>query len=263
MRKIDLRKISPSADWAARAQLKQLEIDNKVCEPKKGYSIWSELKPELKKISNGKCWYCESREDRSDNTVDHFRPKSLYPWFTLDYENFRYSCTFCNSIRKNPETGENAGKGDHFPLTSGNRAQDRRQRNVEQYLLIDPCKTSDVGLLDFYDDGSPKAKYPDDPTKKNRALTSIRYYHLDHPDLNEVRRQIALDIRDWVETGDELYPEFNQGDYAIDKAFETNLDFLARAIAPEAPFSVFARKMIKGYQDREWVEIYWGASNEY
>ncbi|EMZ1487821.1 HNH endonuclease [Vibrio cholerae] len=253
MRRIDLRKLNPSPDWRARAQSKQSEIDNGLIEAKAASSIWSELKPQLKDLSNGKCWYCESREDRSDNAVDHFRPKSLYPWFTLDYENFRFACTYCNSIRKNPETGESGGKGDHFPLLSGARALNRVQRNTEQYLLIDPCKTTDVSLLDFYDDGRPRPKYPDVPAKNERIVLSIKYYHLDHPDLNEARRKLALDIRDWVEAGDELYPDFNTGKGSIDKAFETNLDNIARAIAFDAPFSVFAKKMVKGYQDREWI----------
>tara|TARA_R110002072_G_scaffold105615_2_gene230887 strand:+ start:11476 stop:12258 length:783 start_codon:yes stop_codon:yes gene_type:complete len=260
MRRIDLRKLNPSQDWKTRAQSKQSDIDNKVCEPKKGYSIWSELKPKLKEISNGKCWYCESREHRSDNTVDHFRPKSLYPWFTCDYENFRYACTFCNSIRINPDTGESSGKGDHFPLIKGTQAQNRIQRNTEQYVLIDPCKMTDVSLLDFYDDGRPKAKHPKDITKNKRAVDSIKYFHLDHPDLNEARRSLALDIRDWVETGDELYPDFNTGISGVDKAFETAVDSLARAISPDAPFSIFAKKMVKGYQDREWIEEFLGCA---
>ncbi|OEF42913.1 hypothetical protein OAE_00295 [Vibrio cyclitrophicus 1F289] len=254
MRRIDLRKLNPTQNWKERAQGKQTDINNNVIEAKSASAIWSELKPQLKALSSNKCWYCESREDRSDNAVDHFRPKSLYPWFALDYENFRFACTFCNSIRKNPETGESEGKGDHFPLVSGDRARTRAQRNTERAVLIDPCKATDVSLMDFYDDGRPKAKYPDVTIKNDRVERSIKYYHLDHPDLNEARRQLALDIRDWVDTGDELYPDFNTGVASIDKAFETNLDNIARSIAFDAPFSVFAKKMVKGFQDREWIE---------
>lgn len=254
MRRIDLRKLNPSQEWRARALSKQADIDNSVIEAKAASAIWSELKLQLRDLSNNKCWYCESREDRSDNAVDHFRPKSLYPWFALDYENFRFACTFCNSIRKNPETGESEGKGDHFPLVEGARATNRIERNTEQYLLLDPCKTTDVSLLDFYDDGRPRPKYPNEQTKNERVIQSIKYYHLDHPDLNEARRQLALDIRDWIETGDELYSELNTGKTSIAKAFETNVDNIARAVAADAPFSVFAKKMVKGYQDREWIE---------
>lgn len=254
MRRIDIRRLNPSQDWKTKAQNKQSNIDNGLCEAKTGQTIWAELKPSLKDLSKNKCWYCESREDRSDNTVDHFRPKSIYPWFALDYENFRFACTFCNSVRTNPETGESEGKGDHFPLLAGNRATNRIQRNTESFVLLDPCKTTDVGLLDFGDDGRPRPKYPNEKTKNQRVLDSIKYYHLDHPDLNEARRLLALDIRDLIETGDGLYPDLNTGNGAIDKAFETVVDSIARLIVAEAPFSVFAKKMVKGFQNREWVE---------
>ncbi|PKM18834.1 MAG: HNH endonuclease [Gammaproteobacteria bacterium HGW-Gammaproteobacteria-15] len=255
MRRIDLRKLNPSPDWRTRAQNKQSDIDNQVIEAKTASGIWSELKPLLKELSADKCWYCESREDRSDNSVDHFRPKSLYPWFALDYENFRFACTFCNSIRNNPETGESGGKGNHFPLLSGSRASDRAQRNTEDYLLIDPCEASDVGLLDFTEDGLPRAKYPNQTNRNRRAVDSIRYYHLNHPDLVEARRLLALDIREWVESAEAIYNSNDQGDPRTEKAFKGYVSSIAKAISADAPFSVFAKKMVKGYQDRDWIEV--------
>lgn len=39
-------------------------------------ALWSDLKTALREVSHRKCWYCESREDRSDNAVDHYRPKN-------------------------------------------------------------------------------------------------------------------------------------------------------------------------------------------
>jgi uncharacterized protein (TIGR02646 family) len=254
MRKIDLRKLNPSQDWKDRAQSKQTDINNNVIDAKKTSAIWSELKSKLKELSNNKCWYCESREERSDNAVDHFRPKSIYPWFALDYDNFRFACTFCNSIRKNPETGESAGKGDHFPLLSGNRATNRQQRNTEDKLLIDPCEPDDVRLLDFTDDGLPRARYPKQIKRNQRAIDSIRYYHLDHPDLVEARRILAINIRDWVECADEIYDSIDQGDPKIEKAFRGYINNIAQVIAYDAPFSVFSKKMVKGFQDRDWIE---------
>lgn len=254
MRRIDLRRLKLPGNWKEDAGRIQQNIDGKICEPSAGYAIWSQLKPLLKDLSNGKCWYCEAREERSDNAVDHFRPKSIYPWFTCDYENFRYACTFCNSIRKNPETGESSGKGDHFPLISGLRAQTAKERQTEQHSLLDPCKPTDVGYIDFTDDGRPRPKYPDQKIRNQRTVDSIKYYHLDHPDLNEARRQIALDIRDWVDGIDAIYSELDQGNPATELALEVLSNNIARAIDKNAPFSVFAKKMVKGYQDRPWVE---------
>lgn len=254
MRRIDLRQIRLPDGWLDEASTVQGRINNRLASVDTGYDIWSKIKPLLKELSNGKCWYCEAREERSDNAVDHFRPKSIYPWFACDYENFRYSCTFCNSIRKNPETGESSGKGNHFPLLNGSPALNKTQRQTEEHVLLDPCKSSDPGFLDFTDDGRPRPKYPDQKVRNQRALASIKYYHLDHPDLNEARRQLALDIKDWVEGIDAIYSDNDQGNAAIEKAIEVLLNNIARAIDKSAPFSIFAKKMVKGYQDRPWVE---------
>ena len=119
---------------------------------------------------------------------------------------------------------------------------------------ITAYQSDDGKFVGTYDEVLEYEKETEIQTKNERVVSSIKYYHLDHPDLNEARRQLALDIRDWIETGDELYPDLNTGKGSIDKAFETNLDNIARAIAFDAPFSVFAKKIVKGYQDREWIE---------
>ena len=36
---------------------------------------WRATKELLAALSYDKCWYCESRQDRSLGAVDHFRPK--------------------------------------------------------------------------------------------------------------------------------------------------------------------------------------------
>lgn len=254
MRRIDLRHIKLPEGWSDKASAIQENVDNKICEPEAGYQIWSELKPLLKELSYGKCWYCEARQERSDNAVDHFRPKSLYPWFSCDYENFRYACTFCNSIRKNLDTGETGGKGNHFPLINGEMATNRRERSLEQHVLLDPCKPNDAGYLDFTDDGRSRPRYPDQKIRCQRAVESIKYYNLNMPDLNEVRRQLALDIQEWVDGIDAIYSEYDEGNPATEKALEVLSNNIARAIGERAPFSVFAKKMVKGYQDRPWVE---------
>lgn len=254
MRRIDLSKLKADAAWDVKAKIAQQSIDSGLKNPKSLSHIWSAAKDRLKDLSSGKCWYCEAREDRSDNAVDHFRPKSIYPWFACDLRNFRYACTFCNSVRKNPERDQNSGKGDHFPLFGGSIATNHQERNSEDYVLIDPCVTKDVGLLDFTDDGRPRAKYPNQKIRNKRAEDSIKYYHLDHPDLNEARRQLALQIAEWIEGADAIYGDNDQMDAKKEKAFASFVESIARTIDKSSPFSVFAKKMIKGYQDRPWIE---------
>lgn len=255
MRRIDLNKLAPDDDWQTTATQEQASINSGIKEAKSVGYVWSAAKPRLKDLSYGKCWYCETRENRSDDAVDHFRPKSLYPWFSCDIKNFRYVCTFCNSIRKNPETGISGGKGDYFPLLEGSRATTEQERTKENCVLIDPCKAGEPGLIDFHDNGRPRPKYPEGvKVRHRRAVESIKAYHLDHPDLVEARRQIALQITDWVDGASLAYEELDQDDQSKHEMFSKFAESIGRAIACDAPFSVFAKKIVKGYSHYDWIE---------
>jgi hypothetical protein len=69
-------------------------------------AVWGGLKDGLAKISNSKCWYCETPIARDDLVVDHYRPKGRiaeeddphegYWWLALAPSNFRLSCKYCN-----------------------------------------------------------------------------------------------------------------------------------------------------------------------
>lgn len=254
MRRIDQHKIAPDAQWEAKADAEKAKVlaGTPIGKCK---AVWSEAKVRLKKVSHGKCWYCEARQERADNAVDHYRPKSIYPWLAYELANFRYACTFCNSIRTNPETGESAGKGDHFPLfNNGARATTAALLNAEDVVLLDPCRGTDPGLLDFREDGKPCAKYPDQTKRCTRAEQSIHYYHLDHPDLVELRRQLALEIKGWVDGADAIYRSDDQGDPNQERAFSRFVESICRALGESAEFSVFARRIVDGYRDRPWIE---------
>lgn len=223
-------------------------------------TVWSSLKDPLADLSNDKCWYCESKQIRSDDAVDHYRPKNRvsnttplhngYTWLAFDYKNYRYSCTFCNSKRKNPETGETEGKGDEFPLLDETkRARTSTDNiNLEKPVLLDPCKVNDVKLLDFFVTGEPKSKYSDQ-IKKDRCEKSIKLYHLDHPSLIEKRKLIALKIKEKV---DEI-KQFIEENPGLEPSESLQKD-LQSFIKRESEYSAFARRVIMGYRDLEWIE---------
>jgi hypothetical protein len=87
------------------------------------------------------CAYCGChlpRNDRGD--VDHYRPKNLreepahggYWWLAYEFENYRLSCSTCNSSRKS----------DQFPLRPRARRvafKDRARLDREARLLLDPA----------------------------------------------------------------------------------------------------------------------------
>lgn len=228
-------------------------------------AVWGRLKDALADLSNDKCWYCEIKQERSDNAVDHFRPKNRvadtdpihegYWWLAFEPSNFRYSCTFCNSQRKNPDTGETEGKGDKFPLLPHTRrAIVPGEEYNERPILLDPCILQDTFLLDFLTSGEPRATDPSDPIKKLRAEESIKLYHLDHPGLIERRRILAAQIDSWIKTANYLYDRCNTGDRGIDQAFDEIASNLADAMSEKSELSAFARKVIKGSRDIIWVD---------
>ena len=242
--------------WDDRAAVARGEAGDDLAEINKRSRIWRELKDSLADLSHDKCWYCEIKQQRSDNAVDHFRPKSVYPWLAFEKGNLRYSCTYCNSGRKNPETGETEGKDDGFPiLDESKRAAGLGQEGRESPILLDPAKTQDPGLLDFYVDGRPCARQPDHEIRKRRAETSIKAYHLDHPDIVEKRRVLAADIKAKIREADALFEQCDAGNPAVDEAFAGLIRVLSSALSETAELSAFARKMVAGARDKVWVEV--------
>lgn len=255
MRFINNANLNCPNGWQERADAAHAEAGNDLTAIKQRSGIWRELKDVLAEASHDKCWYCEVKQIRSDNAVDHFRPKSLYPWLAFEKANLRYSCTFCNSRRINPETGDTEGKGDKFPLLNETqRATAPGLENQEHPKLLDPCRPQDPGLLDFYDDGRPCARHPGHANRKSRAETTIDLYHLDHPGLIEKRKVLAAEIKANVTKADGLFDLCDAGNAAIDDAFDGLVAALAKALSETAELSVFARKIVAGFRDKVWVE---------
>jgi hypothetical protein len=49
------------------------------------------------------CAYCGSPASDQRGDVEHYRPKSVYPWLTYEYCNYLLGCRVCNSSRKSTE----------------------------------------------------------------------------------------------------------------------------------------------------------------
>lgn len=266
MRYINNKDLKFPEGWTDRADKakRAIELGEKTIDQQS--AIWGELKCKLRDLSHKKCWYCEIKQERSYNTVDHFRPKNEvadtvpmhkgYWWLAFDHTNFRYSCTFCNSLLKNPETGVTGGKGTKFPLIPGSpRGYEPGEEEKESPMLLDPCVPQDPGLLDFLaDDGSLCARFRDNSIRQKRAEESINIYHLNHPSLNEQRRALAVKINSWIKRANMLYPRCNTGDPISDQAFDEIVCNLANAISEKADLSSFAKRMISGSRNIEWVE---------
>ena len=253
MRRIDPHLIAPDKAWDKAAKKATIAV-GAGANVSEYAEVWSRAKRRLKAVSNRKCWYCEARQDRSDNAVDHFRPKSQYPWLAFALSNLRFSCTFCNSVRRDFETDKAGGKGDHFPIFNPPPAATEADIAKEEIVLVDPCRGADVGLIDFKDDGSPCARYTRRSRRKERASRSIGYYHLDHSELIESRRLLALQLKEWIEAADSLFELVDQGDPRVLAAFSGFTENLLEALTEKAEFSAFARRIVDGHRNLPWVE---------
>ena len=170
MRYIDISKLRASitAEWAATAAALTGELSRAADKDERknilnrpaSADAWRDLKVYLEQISSNKCWYCESRQIRSDNAVDHFRPKGRvfecddhpgYWWLAFNWENYRFSCTFCNSRRTDVITDATGGKHDHFPLAREDQRvySDKEDIRRELPMLLDPVNPADYGLIWF------------------------------------------------------------------------------------------------------------------
>ncbi len=268
MRYIDpqlVRQNLPS-NWSQQAQLAETAVagarpEDRSKEINDHDQVWKDLKDKLKNASKNKCWYCESLDIRSDNAVDHFRPKNAvaespghngYWWLAFKWENYRFCCTFCNSKRIDQATGQDGGKADHFPLHDEAKRAHRPADNIndEEPMLLDPCVPADSGLLWFDETGRP---CPNPSICGNtsgythkRVLISIKFYHLDHTDVVEQRRNLCNTIRERTRDADRYYAKYDSGDGTARGAYEDAIRDLRERIAPNAPYSSTARAMLMG-----------------
>lgn len=276
--KYDSSKINYPKDWHTRAAAAMLEVESATTDKRsdvinKHSTLWAELRPELAKLSNSKCWYTEAPQTGTDTDVDHFRPKNAvkdvkhpgtndkhpgYWWKAFDPENYRYSCIVANRRRKDVETDHVGGKADHFPIWEEvHRAWcENDDCDVEQPLLIDPCKQSEVALLTFGENGEAMARHSEDdkPRLFKKADRSIELYHLNHTDFVKARIEIRDKIKKYIADAKRYYKLLDSGDAHNEHSYERTIEHLRDISSERAPFSRFALTMLEPYKTDESLE---------
>jgi uncharacterized protein (TIGR02646 family) len=218
-------------------------------------SVWRAADKALREASHDKCWYCESKQDRSDKPVDHFRPKNSvvedkthpgYTWLAFKWENFRLSCTFCNSKRRDLKGGTKGGKQDHFPIipppTYARSAADPH----EHPMLLDPVDDEDTKLLTFLPNGFPHPANAAAGTIQ-RVEKSIELYHLKQVSLVRKRKRLAADIAEHVSKGEEAKAADDHSNFRFHKKK------IIKKVRAKAEISTAARVYLGAYRDRPWV----------
>lgn len=250
---VDISYITPPDNFEDEAARAIADADANVNDHS---DVWRSCKEALKNASGDKCYYCEIKDIRSDGTVDHYRPRSKYKWAAFSLDNFRFACTFCNSRRTDRKTGEIGGKGAGFPLLEGcDRATCSEERINEIPLLLDPCDAADPEALDFKTDGMavPRSDADEDP-EKLRAETSIEAYHLNHSDLQEARRKLAIDIRDEIAKANRSMIRYTSGDVSAKADYSNAIRFLKRCLDPRSELAAFSKRVLQVYKTDAIVE---------
>lgn len=243
MRYINLNDLKLPKGWKKKAndlnkKLRAAKTQNERSDLMDKNPIWNELVVPLSRLSNHKCWYSEARDVMSDRDVDHFRPKNKalnedkkardgYWFLAYDEENYRFSSIYSNRLRddKYDETKGVGGKGCYFPLFPGSPiATTKNKLRDEDIMLLDPTDEDDPGLLTFDKDGKaiPNTNIV---KEKKRVDVSIKFYHLDHTPLEEVRMEVWNKCQRFIDQLSKL--EADPDPSITDKA---NIKFLKKEI---------------------------------
>lgn len=265
MRYVNRTKLVKPTGWLARAEAATQAVANGE-DPNGHGNVWRELKDGLANLLHDKCWYCESAVDRSDNAVDHFRPKGKvsdatnphtgYRWLAFDESNFRYACTYCNSRRKDLENGTAGGKADRFPLVNeALRVYAVGPVTAEQPLLLDPCELFDWRLLGCHQENGHPCATSNDPIDKQRAEASIEIYHLHYEPTCKRRHTVAVQLMADVDEGKRLF-ELAAQDPSREADFKTVAGRLRRTIELDAPYSGDMHFLLRGQRSdaHPWIQ---------
>ena len=267
----DHSKLTLPAGWAASVATLEARI---AAEPDVGEKLklinanaafWKALKGELAKLFHFKCWYTEAPQAGTDVDVDHYRPKGRvaeliaavhthpgYWWLAFKPMNYRYSCIVANRRRCDVETGHVGGKADHFPIADEARRawSPGDAYDDEQPDLLDPCKSSDVALLTFKEDGEamPRFSAATHPRLYRRAYTSINYYNLNHTDFVRARLDLREDIERHIGSARNYFRHLEKGDAVNDYAYEEAITALRKMRQPPQPYSSFCTIILDNYK---------------
>lgn len=221
----------------------------------KKYPSWTSLKSWLSSISDQKCWYCESKSNRSAFDVDHYRPKLGvtidgkkladgfgYYWMAYDWRNFRLSCQRCNRPENSSE-GALRGKWNEFPLrdeamrctTSGGSLA------TEEPRLLDPCVEADCNFLAHGIDGEVKPSAATGTWEYERALYTIERLGFNEWNTPENRRHLWQPLSLLIKlAGNAENPDISL--------------LLSRHLSDKQEYSRFFRAAIGSHRDKAWVD---------
>lgn len=144
----------------------------------------------LKAIFNRKCAFCQRHIEASE--VEHYRPKTRYPWLAYSWDNLLWACGPCNSRKSskfktlNPQASyQETYENDIHHLAD-------KLARLEKPALLHPCLDDPQPLFTFEADGNIDS---DD----ERGQYTIETCGLNRQDLKDDRLALIQELRDELE----------------------------------------------------------------
>lgn len=229
----------------------------------------------LEKLFHSKCAYCESKYTHlMPVDIEHFRPKSKYPWLEFDWNNLLPSCIDCNRKRyQDVQDEENklAGKKDDFPLYNStaplNDAKNEREHDLEEEekirQLLNPCIEDPENYLKYDDNGFIFSK---DEVKDTiaRGQKSIETFGLYRIELVKARKEHLINlvatinrISENLKTIDStqkiidenpiLHDALDESIAPVKRNLKSDTNLLKSYLADNSPYSGMARQYINEF----------------
>lgn len=278
MRFVDIDDLRLHDGWHVAAEAATHAILENTGSPGDHDEIWRDIKKNLAELHHQKCWFCETPITRSDNAVDHFRPKGRvsdakqkhlgYRWLAFERGNFRYACTFCNSRRIDVEYGTSGGKADRFPLLD----ETARIYNVdpatldfedllrsvqdEKPAILDPCDLNDWKLLGCRRENGHPCSASDEQVATSRVDKSIEVYHLDHEPTCKQRHRIAVSLLDQIREAKTAFLKIDATSRETEVNFKKIATRVQRMINKKAPYSGEMIFLLRGQRSAKhpWIQ---------
>lgn len=187
----DLAKIPPSLKGSTTQKHRQKSIDaNKYVKTDRFKE--QDIKDSLKVIYNNKCAYCEQDIGDNNQHVEHYRPKHLYPWLALSWDNLFLCCDRCNTYKSDhfETTGPRISSFDPNAIKEIHALCDTYNK-IEKPKMVNPEKEDVEALLKFDRAGVISS---DD----ERVQYTIDTCHINREQANTRRKRLIDSLRNKI-----------------------------------------------------------------
>ncbi len=198
----------------------------------------ADVKKTLEKLYNNKCAYCETNIERWD--VEHFRPKSLYPWLAYSWDNLLLACPTCNGHKSNHfETINEKAKLETHDLEIIHNLSEKYNKKENNKFVHPELEKNIESKIVFDQDGVISSE-------DERIQYTIKICKLDRDKLNIERKKQVLD--NYNKYVMNAYLMFENDDKNFKKAVKAiNKTFIEQANLNENNFIAFRKFAVKNF----------------